>query len=43
MSQAKRAKLFGDANPLLVRYLKSGDIPAHYIPPEKRKEVSDYM
>lgn len=32
-----------DANPILVKYLNSGEHPAQYVPPEKRKKVTQYM
>lgn len=43
MSKSKRALMFNDVNPIHLKYLNSGDVPAQYVPPEKRKKVSDYM
>ena len=42
MSNTK-TQLFSDSNPLLIKYLNSGDVPAQYVPPDKRKKVSQYM
>jgi len=35
--------MFGDVNPIHHKFITSGDVPAQYCPPEKRKKVTDYM
>jgi hypothetical protein len=34
---------FTNANPLFVKYISEGNNPTTYIPPEKRRQIYDYM